>query len=105
MGWKLTMGCMTVAVVLLSATKASALLIEKTADRHDDPLELTYFYPYPTTYDFVDERFAFDDDPLEAFVQEPYFMPVVVRRHDVKRSMVEPRKSFVYEMVRSTDSI
>jgi hypothetical protein len=90
-------------VVLLATADASALLIEKVDD--EEGLDLTYYYPYPSSYTAVDERYAFDDDPLKAFVHEPYFMPVVVRRREVRRSMVEPRKTFVHEMVRSTDSI
>ena len=95
------------AMVWLASAPASALLIEKKPDSEwpKDPLDLTYFYPYPTTYRYVDEAFAFDDDPLNAIVPEPYRMRLKVRRVTVRRSMVTPRRNFIKEMYRSVDSI
>ena len=86
-----------------ATTPAAALLIEKAPAATST--KLTHFHPYRTSYRFVDPRYAFDDDPLTAFVHEPYFMPVVTRRVDVRRSMVVLRSSFVSEMFRSTNSI
>jgi hypothetical protein len=51
----------------------------------------------------VDESYAFDDDPLTAFVTMPYFMPIVVERVVVRQTMVMPRTTFVEEMYDSTD--
>jgi hypothetical protein len=90
---------------LLSSAEASALLIEKTEDPRSDPLELTFFYPYPTSYASIDPGYAFDDDPMSALVDEPFTMPIVVERITVRRSMVQVRRSFVEEMYRSTDAI
>ena len=67
------------------AADARALLIDNDEARHDDPLELTHFYPYPTVYTYVDEGYAFDDDLLEAFVLEPYEMPIEERRSLVEQ--------------------
>jgi hypothetical protein len=94
------------AMMLLGSEPSWALLIDKSSsDWPNDPLELRYFYPYPTTYRGVDEGFAFDDDPLKAAVDQPYTMPVKVRRVTVRHSMVLPRRNFVKEMFRSAESI
>jgi hypothetical protein len=94
---------MAAAGVLLVSADASALLMDKTGA--DDMFEFTHFYPYPTSYTYVDEDYAFDDDPLEAFINEPYFMPVVLKHVTVRRAMVSPRTTFVEEMYRSTEAI
>jgi len=80
-----------------------AELVEK--DLGSDPVEFTHFYPYQTSYTQVDERYAFDDDPLTAFVHEPYTMQIEVVRVTVRRSMVRPRTQFVDEMYRSADRL
>ncbi len=98
------LACMAACAVLLAASTASALLIEKAAEDPGDA-QFTHFFPYPTTYDFVDERYAFDDDPLTAFLNEPYIMPIVVTRVQVRRSLVQPRVSFVDKMTQSVDTI
>ena len=84
----------------LVTVDASALLLENAAEGGDD---LVFFYPYPTTFRYVDPGYAFDDDPLTAFVHEPYAMPIVVRHVPVRRVLVAPRTSFVHEMARSTE--
>lgn len=86
-------------VASLTTADASALLLENSAAEED----LVFFYPYPTSFRDVDPGYAFDDDPLTAFVQEPYVMPIVVRHVPVRRVLVQPRTTFVYEMYRSTD--
>ena len=88
------------ATFLAVPSDAHALLFENGIAGED---ELIYHFPYPTTYTYVDQRYAFDDDPLNAFVHEPFFMPVVVKRTSVRRGMVMPRMSFVQEMYKSTD--
>jgi hypothetical protein len=94
------------AVVLLATAEAWALLIEKSDPGWpDDPLELTYFYPYPTTYRGADRGFAFEDDPLTAIVPEPATMKIIIRRTTVRRTMVLPRMNFVQEMYRSTEAM
>lgn len=94
------------AMVWLASSEASALLIEKQEQEWpDDPLDLTYFYPYPTTYRGADRGFAFEDDPLTAIVPEPATMQIIIRRVTVRRSMVLPRTNFVPEMYRSTEAI
>jgi hypothetical protein len=84
----------------LIAGDASALLLENNAENGDD---LVFFYPYPTSFRYIDPGYAFDDDPLTAFVHEPYAMPIVVRHAPVRRVLVQPRTSFVHEMYRSTE--
>ena len=96
-------GAMAAALVLLISANACALLLEKAGN--GDPFEFTHFFPYPTSYNYVDDGYAFEDDPLNAFVNEPYFMPVVLQHVTVRRAMVRPRTTFVEEMYRSTDAI
>ncbi len=98
-----TVGIIAAGVVLLASAEASALLLDKAGS--GDAFELTYFYPYPTSYTYVDDDYAFDDDPLNAFIHEPYFMPVVLQHVTVRRGMVRPRATFVEEMYRSTEAI
>jgi len=98
-----SVGAMAAACVLLVSANASALLLEKAGG--DDPFEFTHFFPYPTSYSYVDDDYAFDDDPLTAFINDPYFMPVVVQHVTVRRAMVRPRTTFVEEMYRSTEAI
>ncbi|MBW2456384.1 MAG: hypothetical protein JRI68_17825 [Deltaproteobacteria bacterium] len=98
-----TVGIMAAGWVLLMSADASALLLEKAGS--GDLFEFTYFYPYPTSYTYVDDSYAFDDDPINAFVNEPYFMPVVLQHVTVRRAMVRPRATFVEEMYRSTEAI
>ena len=95
------LAAMAVVSVCLWAPDASALLLENSAEGGGD--ELVYFYPYPTSYREIDPGYAFDDDPLTAFVHEPYVMPITVRHTPVRRLLVQPRMSFVSEMYRSTD--
>jgi hypothetical protein len=97
-------GTVAAGFVLLITANASALLLEKVGG--DDELsEFTHFYPYPTSYTYVDDNYAFDDDPLTAFINEPYFMPVVVQPVAVRRTMVRPRTTFVQKMYQSTEAI
>ncbi len=98
------LACMAACMVMLWADTASALLFEKIIEP-DPVVQFTYFFPYRTTYDFVDDRYAFDDDPLTAFLHEPYIMPIVVNRVQVRRSLVQPRVSFVDKMTQSVDTI
>jgi hypothetical protein len=88
-------------VAWLSAPDASALLLEKVSE---EPV-LTVFYPYPTAFFGIDAGYAFDDDPLSAIVLEPFSMPLKVQHVRNEQSMVEPRMSFVDEMVQSGDAI
>ena len=90
-------------VLSLSAT-ASALLVQKS-DSGGAAIEYRVYYPYPTTYTYVDERYVFDDDPLTAFTSEPYIMPIEVVRVSERRTMVQPRLSFVHEMYKSLDHL
>ncbi len=99
-GWVL--GTMVAAGLLLSPSTASALLLEKM-DPDDGLMVFTHHYPYPTSFSQIDERYAFDDDPLKALVHIPYFMPFVIDRVVVRRSMIMPRTSFVQEMYNSTN--
>jgi len=68
-----------------------------------DDVELTYFYPFTTSYRQVDPGYAFDADPLTAYVEEPYLMPLVVQHVPVRRSLVKPRISFVEEVAEIGD--
>ncbi len=98
------LGTLAAGLVLLISANASALLLEKVGS--DNWLgEFTHFYPYPTSYTYVDDDYAFDDDPLTAFITEPYFMPVVVQQVTVRRAMVRPRTTFVEKMYQSTEAI
>ncbi|RLB64881.1 MAG: hypothetical protein DRI90_03495 [Deltaproteobacteria bacterium] len=97
-------GALATGITLLVTANASALLLEKAGG--DGGLsEFTHFYPYPTSYTYVDDNYDFDDDPLTAFIKEPYFMPVVVQHVTVRRAMVRPRATFVEKMVQSTEAI
>ncbi len=84
----------------LTAPSASALLLEKM----DEPV-YTIFYPYPTSFTGVDPGYAFDDDPLSAILLEPYSMPLELYQVPSQQSLVEPRTTFVQEMVQSGDAI
>lgn len=98
---KVRIGAAALAVAgSLVTSEASALLLENSAEGGD---ELVYFYPYPTSFRYVDPGYAFDDDPLTAFVHQPYAMPIVVRHVPVRRVLVQPRTSFVQQMTRSTE--
>lgn len=98
---KVRIGVAALAVAgSLVTSEASALLLENSAEGGD---ELVYFYPYPTSFRYVDPGYAFDDDPLTAFVHQPYAMPIVVRHVPVRRVLVQPRTSFVQQMTRSTE--
>jgi hypothetical protein len=87
---------------LLATANASALMLEQPDTDHERG-QYVYFYPYPTTYQHIDDAYAFDDDPLAAFVVEPLVMPIVVKPPSVLRSMVQPRTSFVHEMYQSAE--
>ena len=90
---------MAATVLLLATSEAFALLSQI------DPGDLTYFYPYPSIYDDVDDGYAFDDDPLEAVVDAAHVMPLEIRHAPGRQPMVEPRRSFVEEMYRSASSL
>ena len=97
-------GALATGFILLVSAQASALLLEKAGG--DGGLsEFTHYYPYPTSYTYVDDNYAFDDDPLMAVIKEPYFMPVVVQHVTVRRAMVRPRTTFVEKMYQSTEAI
>lgn len=98
----LGLSALVAGALLLSSSTASALLLEKM-DPDDGLMVFTHHYPYPTSFSQIDERYAFDDDPLSAFIEMPYFMPIVVERVVVRQSMVMPRTTFVEEMYESTD--
>jgi len=90
--------------VLTQAGEAEALLLDKAVSMADEePVAFTYHYPYPTSLTYVDPGYAFDDDPLMAFPNVPYTMPVIIKRVAVRRAMVTPRTSFVQQMYDSTD--
>lgn len=95
---------LTVAATLLLSADASALLVQKS-DEGGPEAEYRVFYPYPSAYTYVDERYVFDDDPLTAFTNDPYVMPIEVVRVSERRTMVQPRMSFVHEMYKSLDHL
>ncbi len=103
---RLTAAAICIAAGLV-ATPASALLIDVEIEfedtSHSD--DLVYFYPYRTSYRQVDRRYAFDDDPLSAFTEEPLHWHVEVQHNSVRRGMSQPRTSFVPEMFKSTEGI
>ena len=99
------LGGLLVGALMTFSTEASALLFEATIEEDPTQFAITYFYPYASTYTQVDEPYAFDDDPLEAFIHEPFIMKIEVNRMSVRRSMVRPRASFVELMYESTDAI
>ncbi len=88
------------AAAWLSAPDASALLLEKM----DEPV-YSIFYPYPTSFTGADPGYAFDDDPMNAILYEPYSMPLEVFHEQTQPSLVEPRMTFVDEMVQSGDAM
>jgi hypothetical protein len=91
-----------IAALMLWSANASALLLEQPGAEREG---FEYFYPYPTSYEFIDDAYAFDDDPLAAFVLEPLVMPIVVQPPSVLRTMVQPRTSFVHEMYTSAERL
>jgi hypothetical protein len=91
------------SAIVAASGDASALLIEKALP--DDDAPFVAYYPYPTIFTFVDRGYAFDDDPLTAFVRHAYIMPIVVKHTPARQSMVQPRTSFVEEMLWSADAI
>ncbi len=95
------------ALVVCAATsvspRASALLTDKA--RGDDPMAYTVSYPYPTSYTYVDEGYAFEDDPLSAFQHEPFIMPIKVKKNNARPVLIAPRMSFVKEMFQSADRL
>lgn len=92
-----------VAGLALLAMTADAGASETGGTSVVDDVELTYFYPYTTSYRQVDPGYAFSPDPLRAFVREPYALPIVVPHVEVRRSLVKPRLSFVDEVARTGD--
>ncbi len=94
--------------VMLCAADAAALRwqVALHADEASSPSDdIRYYYPFRTSYRQVDERYAFDDDPLSAFSNEPYEWHIELRRTEVRRGMVNPRTSFVPEMFKSTEAL
>lgn len=95
------------AAVVFSSADAAAL--QWKVDLHGEvdlaAGGMTVFYPYPTSYRQVSKRYAFDDDPLSAFSQQPYEWIIELKHVSVRRSMAIPRTSFVPEMYKSTEGL
>lgn len=88
------------------AMDAGALQLDPNAPRRGGAaVRMSYYYPYPTTFTYVDRRYAFDDDPLRAFAHLPYVMPIAVKHAPRRRAMVRPRTDFVAEMFESAETI
>lgn len=100
-----SVGVLAFAALGTAALPAHALLIDQGPAPGPLGVELTHHYPYPSTLTYIDEGYAFDDDPLTALVRRPYFMPVVLPAPVVRESLVQPRLTFVAEMVHSADGM
>jgi len=94
------------AATLLLGADARALQLDPGAPRRGGAAaRMSYFYPYPTAFTYVDRRYAFDDDPLTAFTRLPYVMRLQVQHRPMRRAMVQPRTNFVLEMFKSAETI
>jgi hypothetical protein len=91
---------LVVCAATSTSSQASALLLDKAGD---DPVPYTVFYPYPTSYTYVDEGYAFEDDPLQAFQHEPLIIPIKVKKHNARPALIAPRMEFVKEMFDSAE--